>query len=107
MDRISLATASLLLSTVSLIALFHFYQCPAYDPSEFEERAGECITVKGYVVDSHSTGKVCIYKILLSSQEYVKVVDFDSGACRKGYICIEGRIQMWQGAPEVVVLRYC
>ena len=106
-DRVAIAAVSLLLSIASLIAILHFYQCPAYDPSEFGERVGDCVTVRGYIVDSRSTGKVCIYRILTPSREYVKVVDFDSRACRKGYACVEGRIQIWRGAPEVVVLRYC
>lgn len=105
-DRLSVAFLSLVLSLASLFALFYFHRCPEYSPAG-GVKEGECVTVRGYVVDSRFTGKVCIYRVLLPSQAYVKLVDFGSRTCRKGYVCAEGRVQMWKGAPEVVVLRYC
>lgn len=105
MDRLTLAAVSIMVSIVSLFLITYFYRCPSYDPLEFGSHVGDCVTVRGYVTDVRLVKGLCIYSIFSGSD--VKAVDFDSGACKTGYVCIEGRIQMWKGEPEVVVIRYC
>ena len=107
MDRTALLAASLVLSLVSLFLLVYFYRCPEYDPDGMRNGVGDCVTVRGYVARSRFTGRTCIYRVLLPSGAYVKVVEFGSQGCKNGYLCAEGRVQLWRGEREVVVLRYC
>lgn len=105
MDRRILALASLAISITSLLSLFYFFRCPDFDPDDYRE--GDCVTARGLITKAYFTGKLCIYRLLLPSGNYVKLVDFDSKDCRQGYICAEGRVQIWKGEPEVVILKYC
>ncbi|MDN5358899.1 MAG: hypothetical protein PWP76_742 [Candidatus Diapherotrites archaeon] len=104
-DRRFIAFLAFLLSLLSFISILIFYDCPAVPPKDIGKYVGNCVTVRGILSPMYTSEGMCVYRI--ESDGTARAVEFGTEECTTGYACVEGRVQIWRGEPEIVILRYC
>ena len=95
MDRVLIASLVLFLSLTSLAFLKSF---------EDNIRPGNVVFLCGTLIPVKVLEKGCVYRLLTDKGE-IRAVKF-SGSCSGGYTCVYGRIEVYRGERELVILGY-
>lgn len=99
-----LEIAALLVFACSLVALLVFFPCPNIRIAEAPAHLGECVRICGTIVQRYSTEKACFYTLF--DGNIIRAVQFRPYTCLSGDVCVLGRIQMYRGEYEIIILSY-
>ncbi len=88
----------------ALTSLFVLFPCQEIGIAQAPAHVGECVRICGTVVQRYATEKACFYTLF--NGDTIKAVQFRPYTCLSGEICVLGRVQMYRGEYEVVILSY-